>query len=300
MYRSILVPLDGSEFSEQALPIAANIGKRSGSKLHIVRAHSPIAALSRESDFVVDMELDEKTRLVETLYLAGVAKQVKEAVDIEVTPTLVKSFGAEALREQAIRDDADLVVMATHGRGGFSRFWLGSMADALIRTLPMPVLLVRPQEMALSLSDTFAPRHILIPLDGSVRAEGILEPAIELGELFAAEFTLLRVVEPFMSPLEFANQGLNDEFERRNLAYLEGIAAKFHDRSLHVKTRVVLNRPAAIAILEQARTLNADLIALETHGRGGLGRLLLGSVADKVIRGAQIPVLVHRPLPQMA
>lgn len=297
MYKLIMVPLDGSDFSEQALPITVDIARRAGAVVQIVRAHSPIAMLSRESDFVVDVTVDEKIREVETVYLDEVVRKLKNTFGTVAIPVLVNSFAAEALHDQAVRGGADLVVMATHGRSGLSRFWLGSTADALIRTLPMPVLLVRPQEKSVSVAGTFALRHILIPLDGSEVAEQILESATELGELFAAEYTLLRVVEPFMSPLEFANQGLVELLERRNLAYLEGIAAKLQDRSLRVKSRVVLNRPAAAAILDEARAQNVDLIALETHGRGGLSRAILGSVADKVIRGAQIPVLVQRPRP---
>ena len=246
------------------------------------------------------MSVDNKIREVETAYLDQVVKKLKDSFAINATPVLVDSIAAEALHNQAVRGSTDLVVMATHGRSGLSRFWLGSMADTLIRTLPMPVLLVRPQEEPTNLASTFAPRHILIPLNGSELAEEIIESAIELGKLFTAEYTLLRVVEPYMSPLEFANQGMVELFERRNSAYVERVAAKLRDRSLRAKSRVVLNRPAAVAILDVARAENVDLIALATHGRSGLSRALLGSVADKVIRGAQVPVLTQRPGPIQA
>jgi nucleotide-binding universal stress UspA family protein len=296
MYRTILVPLDGSEFAEHALSVAASIACQAHANLQLVRAHSPVTTLSWGDDFIVDTSMDDRIRGVETAYLDSLVDRLKKMVPVDVTRNLINSLVPDALIEQAVAAHADLVVMATHGRGGFSRLWLGSMTGALLRRLPMPVLLVRPHEQELNFAEAFAPRRILIPLDGSELAEQILEPAIELGKLSAAEFTLLRVVEPFMSPLESANADLVRQFEQRNSVYLNGVAARLRDRQLPVKTRVILNRPAAAVILEEAHAQKADLIALATHGRGDLGRALLGSVADKVIRGSQVPVLVHRPL----
>ena len=160
----------------------------------------------------------------------------------------------------------------------------------------MPILLVRPQEEAPNLATQVTLRHILIPLDGSDLAEQILEPAIELGCLTQAEYTLLRVVEPFMPPPHEPTGPLFDQLAREAQTYVDSVAERLRGRSLRVQTRVVINRWAAAAIMAEARVHANDLIALETHGRGGLARLLLGSVADKVVRGALTPVLLHRPL----
>jgi nucleotide-binding universal stress UspA family protein len=295
MFRKILVPLDGSDFAEQALPLATSIARQSGAALQLVRAHSPVAMLSTESEFVVDQRLDAKIQENETAYLDEVVNKLRRIVPIEIDHVLVNSFAADALYEQAIAASADLVVMATHGRNGFSRFWLGSVADALIRRLPMPILLIRPQEEKPDLTAEIILRRILIPLDGSALAEQILSPAIEFGSLARVEYTLVRVVEPIMLPTEEFNEPLVDQLEHRAQLYLDRVAEKLRDRSLIVKTRILVNRPAAVAILEEAHVIKAGLVALATHGRGGLGRLLLGSVADKVVRGAQVPVLLHRP-----
>jgi nucleotide-binding universal stress UspA family protein len=295
MFRKLLVPLDGSEFAEQALPIAASIARQAGAALQVVRAHSPVAMLSAESEFVFDQCLDSKIKESEIAYLDEVVSKLKRTLKVEIDSALVNSFAADALQEQAIAASADLVVMATHGRSGLSRFWLGSVADALIRRLPMPILLIRPGEEKPNLATETIFRRILIPLDGSALAEQILGPAIKLASLARVEYTLVRVVEPMTIPSEEFSGALLDQLEHQAQLYLDRIAEKLRDRSLSVKTRVLVNKPVAAAILEEARVHKAGLIALETHGRGGLGRLVLGSVADKVLRGAEVPVLLHRP-----
>jgi nucleotide-binding universal stress UspA family protein len=201
----------------------------------------------------------------------------------------------------------DLVVLTTHGRGPLGRFWLGSVADALVRRLPVPALLVRPQEGAPAAE---AVRHILVPLDGSPLAEQILEPAAALAELTGAAVTLLRVVGPVPPPGAEVPDGLIEEAvqqllektaelqERVNAGASQGLetaAARLRERGLVVQTRVAVADAPAPAILDAAREVGADLIALATHGRRGLKRLLLGSVADKVVRGGTLPVLLLRP-----
>ena len=197
--------------------------------------------------------------------------------------------------------------MATHGRGSMSRFWLGSVADKLVRSLPLPILLVLPQEQASDLALDRVLQHILVPLDGSELAEQALGPAVALGSLMVADYVLVRVVDPLepagRDAQGFLISGLAPEglqrLQEEAAAYLERTAEHLRARSLQVFTRVLINSQAAEAILQEAGTPPIDLIALETHGRGGLARLLLGSVADKVVRGTPTPVLVHRPQAKM-
>jgi nucleotide-binding universal stress UspA family protein len=294
MYRMVLVPLDGSAFAEQALPFAASIVRQTSAQMQIIRSHSPAALLAPDSEFVVDTSLDERVRKEEEAYLKTMVETLRAAAGVGATPILLPSFASEAICAHARASHADLIVMATHGRGGLSRFWLGSMADAMIRSVHVPLLLIHPKEESIDLATDFAPRKIMIPLDGSDLAEQAIEPAITLGTQNEAEYTLLRVVGPCLSPMEEFNQPLIDQFRERTEAYLKGVANKLRKRGLTVQTCAIVNQPIAPALLQQVRALGIDAIALATHGRGGLGRVLIGSVADKVIRGAEIPVLVHR------
>jgi nucleotide-binding universal stress UspA family protein len=328
MYRSLLVPLDGSGFAEQALPVALGLALRAGATLHLVHVHTPHAPPSAledpgdradpadgtpqeapsERDPAGRALREANSQLKEAYrsYLDGVSRRLAALATVPVLADLVEGAVGDALAEEARVRGADLIVMATHGRGPLSRFWLGSVADEMVRRSPVPVLLLRPRGAAADLAEGPVFKHVLIPLDGSALAEQVLEPALALGGLMQARYTLLRVVVPALlpgpDPTGYGLVGPDDSVlegqQREARGYLEGVAVRLRARSGVVQTRAAVGQQPAVAILEEARALGADLIALETHGRGGLARLLLGSVADKVLRGALSPVLVHRSAAQ--
>jgi nucleotide-binding universal stress UspA family protein len=143
-------------------------------------------------------------------------------------------------------------------------------------------------------------QHVLIPLDGSTLAEGVLEPAVALGKLMQAEYTLLQTIEvPILGYAPAAQvAGLDDQILEQwrveAQAYLDQVAEHMRAQGLAVRVSVMVGQ-AAPAILDYARDHVVDVIAMATHGRGGAARMLLGSVADKVVRGAGAPVLLYRP-----
>jgi nucleotide-binding universal stress UspA family protein len=302
MYRSILVPLDGLTFAEHALPAALSLARRTEGSLHVVLVHTAFVYV--ESGLIYDDRVDRQLREQEQGYLEAVVKRLKAASPVPVTWALRDGLVADGICEQATASSADLIVMTTHGRGPLSRFWLGSVADDLVRRAPVPVLLVRPQETASDLTHEPAFRHVFVPLDGSPLAEQVLEPAVAVGQLLGADVTLLRIVKPVLfaghDPTLLRDQALGqpatEELQAEARAYLEGAAERLRAQSLRVQTRVIVHVQPAVAILEQSLAPPDGVIALATHGRGGLTRALLGSVADKVVRGATIPVLVCRPL----
>ncbi len=314
MFRTILTPLDGSTFGEHALPLALGIARRSGASLRLLHVVQPPASIYSESPlFLEDSYLEsyvrEHQRSASLAYLGAVARRLKGLPGPGATRLVAEGEVRDAIRAQAELAPADLVVMTTHGRGPLGRFWLGSVADELVRTLSMPVLLVRPREGVPDLEREADLKRILIALDGSTLAEQVLEPAVEIGRLTGAEFTLLRVVRPIVLP-QYALEGgglgpivvglekLEAEEKKQceqAEQYLEATAAPLRSRSLPVQTRVVVEDQPAAGILRAAQKEDSDLIALATHGRRGLSRLFLGSVADKVVRGGRLPVLLVRP-----
>jgi nucleotide-binding universal stress UspA family protein len=308
MYRSILVPLDGSPFGEHALPFALSLARRAGARVHLVHVHTPLRALYAEGAPYIDSDVERHLLEGQRDYLINAVKRV-ETGDVPLSTDLLEGAVVDSIRAAAVANSADLVVMTTHGRGPMARFWLGSVADALVRDLPMPLLLVRPGEGAPDLKRDWNPRHILLPLDGSPLAEQIVEPAAQLAGLMGAEVTLLRVVAPVM-PVSYHVEGIGvghvaatmvEQIDQMQTAvrkeaegYLAGVAARLRARSVKVTTKVDAELRPAEGILKEAPSF--DLVALETHGRRGLSRLFLGSVADKVVRGSPVPVLVHRPV----
>jgi len=291
-----MVPLDRSSFAEQALPLALSIARRAKARLNLVEVHA-LYALEDPNGCWTPFEFDKdaECRHQEQLYLDATAKWAASGSSVPVAACVLPGSAvlpatvADSLLERARTGKADLIVMTTHGRGPLSRFGLGSVTDELIRRATIPLLLIRPSEKALATIPEPIVDDILIPLDGSTLAEQVLVPALELAGLMEARCSLLRVVES-RSPVDNGSPG---EPAEKAQAYLEGVASRIREQGLQVRTRVVVARHSAEAILEEAQA--SKLIALATHGRGGLKRLLLGSVADKLIRGATAPVLVYHP-----
>lgn len=311
MYKSILVPLDGSTFGEHALPLALSLARRAGASLTLLHVHTPLKAVYLEGAAFLDesVEADIKAQQREYLRLAAERLQSVAAVPVEIR--LVEGEVAASIAAEAAAHGIDLVVMTTHGRGALGRFWLGSTTDELVRHLPMPILLARPHEQTPDLTREPGLKHILIALDGTTLAEQIIEPAVAIGELTDADYTLIRVVRPVIAldaPVEAVAatqtfqtmlskvEAIQAQLQAEARQYLESVAERLRQRGLNVQTRVDVEQQPGVAIIEESRRPDVELIALETHGRRGLSRLFIGSVADKVIRGANVPVLVHRPV----
>lgn len=291
--RTVLVPLDGAAFAEAALPLAAHVARRHGATLRLVVVHDPPLP---GSDAVAAL----------AVALQGTARDYLHAVASRLDPagTLVHEVdvlqGPVGATLAAASSQADLVVMATHGRGGLSRAWLGSVADYVLRHAAAPVLLVRPTEVPATFGVVRLSR-VLVPLDASGASEAALAAATAVVGT-PAEVTLLQVIEPVLGLSEPAvpypvpmDPTLLADVRAGVEARLARVAASLRAQGHGVVTKVVTGAGPAGAILEEATTGRHDLVAMTTQGQGGVGRLLLGSVADKVIRGADVPVLTVRP-----
>jgi nucleotide-binding universal stress UspA family protein len=215
---------------------------------------------------------------------------------------------SEMICERAKEIDADLIVMTSHARTGFGRMWLGSVADALVRNATIPVLMLHPVER---LSDREAAKrlfkHVLLPIDGSSLAAEAVGPATDMARASGADLTLLRIVAPVplvsaydvTVPLAYPplvpDEAATRQVVREVEAELDEIAQPLHEaHGLTVHTAVLVSERTASSIIDYARAHDVDLIAMCTHGRGAT-RLLVGSVADALLRGSGVPVLLQRP-----
>lgn len=298
-YRSVLVPVDGELFGEHALPLALGIARRAGAELRVVHVHCPMQSTFSRETVPYRTGLDVLLRDRQQAYLDGLFRRVRKVSSVPVTSMLLEGRDITRSLCDAARAGTDLVVMATHGRGPLGRFWSGSVADALLRTLEVPLLLVRGYNAPADLTGDPPLRRMLVPLDGSPFAERILEPAVELGSLQDADMTLLRVVRPVTDysagyPGVSLHPSVNGRQESEAWNYVRRVAERLGGEALRVDPRLIVDgEPTHAAILRYARSHDADLIALATRGRRGLTGLLRGSVADRVIRGASMPVLVY-------
>lgn len=305
MYQTLVVPLDGSPIAEQALPVAAAIARRHGAALHLVYVHTTLVRpLDVQGAPVYDTRFDDDRKRELDAYLTRVAGRLG-ADGLRVTHAVVEGGSApEAIAEEAGRAGAGLIVITTHGRGGFSRVWLGSVASELLRSAPVPVLVARASEeggATPSLADG-GPQHLLVPLDGSALSEAALDAALEMARPAGARCTVLRVVRTADTLLPYdqtfwtpAEQEFLDGQEAMAREYVDRIVGRLRGAGLEADGVVTLEPDAARAIMRVAGERGVDLVAMSTHARSGVSRLFLGSVTDKVIRGCDCPVLVVRP-----
>ncbi len=297
-YSSVLVPLDRSPVAELALQFAVAIAQRGKTGLELVAVHrsyvfdNPHAA----NAWALKLDSGKEAEILneEQDYLADTAKRVTTGSSLSATTTVLSgsvvdpSAIADRILEQAHLKRADLIVMTTRSRGLVTRLGLGSVADELIRRAHVPVLLISHGDQETPSVTEPVLDNFLIPLDGSVLSEQILVPALGLASLMHARCTLLRVIAP--------ESGTQEEKQAEH--YLDRVAETPRQQGLQVQARVVMSSHPVEAILSAARTQKSNLIALATHGYGGFKRLVLGSVADKIVRHTPLPVLIHSPIPK--
>ncbi|MEQ9570434.1 MAG: universal stress protein, partial [Longimicrobiales bacterium] len=184
MFKSILVSLDGSRFAESALAAGLSLSRATGADLHLATVHEPVPSFSYDEWETAAWDWSEE-------YVQRVRDEARPLAGGSIDAWVGSGRVLECLQMRAKDVDADLVVMATHGRGAFTRAWLGSTADAFVRHAHQPVLLIRPDDDAPPTLDTeLAFRRILVPLDGSPLSETELDLAVGMARLFDAELVL--------------------------------------------------------------------------------------------------------------
>lgn len=301
MTPTIIVPLDGSDNAKQALPYARALAERSGGSLLLVTVIDiPIefGAWSMASAGIYGSELERWEQESEK-YLSQIANEIGSTR----TQTVIRvGSPAAEIREIAKVAENPVLVTTSHGRTGMSRVFLGSVASKLVHDLECPVMVVRIQEDPTPPQAEF--NRLLVPLDGSEFSEEGLDRAVALfGE--GLTIHLLRVIEiPRIPAVGMAdgglsmNYGLVEEYTAatRDMAneYMESTIETLTAQG-HTVTGEVCEGFVAEEILKAAQTHDVHAIAMATHGRGGLGRIVLGSVAERVLHEADRPLLLTRP-----
>ncbi|MAT98157.1 MAG: hypothetical protein CL608_13515 [Anaerolineaceae bacterium] len=298
MFQKILVPLDGSELAERALEPALALARATRGELLLLSI-----------PFLKHMFVEERAGYGMLLPHQSIEATRKELSDYlqrltethgpsEVGMRSQIGFGDEAsvIVDTAVAEDIDLIVMSTHGFTGFSRWFLGSVTEKVLRSAPCPVLVIR---------DARPFSHVLITLDGSPLSEQALAPGFALAQSFDAAVTLLRVKQAEMlnpnlvKELEIHERGLGsqvqDEFYFRAEHYLERLAEEHQHLSTQQVQTLVPSGPVAAEILEAIEAEAIDLVVISTHGRTGLRRWVYGSITEKVMRQANCSMLIIRP-----
>lgn len=297
----ILVPLDGSALAEQALPCAITLARGMSAELFLLRAiWVPEDILDILTDPVseIDMVVDRLESDAHE-YLAPLAERVG-ATGVSTRYGVRRGPAADTILEFAERGHVDHIVMATHGYSGIRRWTHGSVAERVLQASRAPLLLVRASEQAQPV-DLQKPKccdRIMVPLDGSAMAEQVLPVVAQVVRAFGARLTLFQVpitssngwmTGDWVAPI----QGVLETAEEDSQRYLDSVAERLEKQGIAVDTATAMG-PVATSIIEYAEANHIDLIAMCTHGRTGLMRWALGSVADRVLRAGSTPILLVR------
>jgi nucleotide-binding universal stress UspA family protein len=279
MFDRILVPLDGSDRAERVLSQIARILRRQDSELLLVRSVDVPLSLAR----IDTAKLEAEETMEAERYLQAVGSRLSTR-GVRVRSAVLKGPPALSILDAASREKATMIAMSTHGRGGLSRWILGSVSEKVIRASEVPVLLLRSFRPDLKgspvpVGDGQVPfRRILVPFDGSEESRASL-PAVEhFARLCESEVLFLTVVpEPGAAPSEET----------------ASLAKRANDSGIKARALSLEGDPAG-RVLDVAEAEGADLIAMATHGRSGVSRWLLGSVTERVLRSSTTPLLVVR------
>lgn len=301
MFERVLIPLDGSPLAEAILPLLKPLIRRVEAEVILVQV-AQYPAVPGASGYVPLVEFEEPAREYIRGRVAGLSEEgIRARGVVRVGPA------ADGILDAVEAEGASMIALTTHGRSGVSRWVMGSVTERVVRSSPVPVLAIRsfPREGSrsahLAPQVMFAPRKILVPLDGSENSLGIVPWAISLARRFEAQATLLRVHEAGEAPDAIVppDRATGRPFPRQRPARPFGEAAV----QAAVRTFMDAGVPAQLAestgdpgtgILKAAYDSGAELIAMATHGRSGPTRWMLGSVTEKVLRASELPMLIVR------
>jgi nucleotide-binding universal stress UspA family protein len=312
MFKRILVPLDGSARAESALPVAARIARTYGGSVILLQ----VVETLREYGAYLKTIIDEEKADAQS-YLKGVAKS-DELAGVEVEVKVLAGAIGPTILETARTTHANLVVLCSHGYTGMQRWMLGSVSEQIARHAPLPVLILR-EGATLSMLSPQKPVRALVPLDGSPFSEAVFEPVSYLVSGLAysvgqeGELHLLRVIDlPFTSG-RLRSQAIIDTQTREQARqqakdYLDRLSARLDEAGLEelniaATTSVESDPDIAEVITRQAEGAGNEkgengafmLIAMATHGRGGMSQFVMGSVTERVLHHTKLPLLVVRP-----
>lgn len=327
MFRRVLVPLDGSGRAERAIPVAARIARSSGGSVVLLRVVSTsiefwpyMAPQPTLAQTVIDADLEDAAK-----YLASVTA-LSELNGVSTETMTLYGPTAATILSVAYSHDVDVIVMCSHGYTGVTRWIMGSVAEKIARHSSVPVLILREGgPIPAGPHVDGRPFRVLVPLDGSMRAKAAIEPAAALVSELATPgqgaLHLMRVVKSHTEEAGLVQgeyEGEQEQGMQKARKYLSSIVEHIHEgltarsvKGLHlaITWSVAIDSDVASAIIrvgengEDVKGVGVfggcDVIAIATHGYGGLQRWAMGSVTERVLNAAKLPMLIVRPSDMM-
>jgi nucleotide-binding universal stress UspA family protein len=290
MWKKILVPIDGSDLAELALPYSRELASVFNSELTLLYVSEPS---------------DDEHLHMHQLYLEKLAGQMKKVVK-RVSPVVISGKPVEEIVKYTEKNDIRLIIMASHGSSGIIPWATGGIADKVIDAIGVPLLLIKERKPRPKTKEKHLISRILLPLDGSEAGEAAITRVKELKSRLEAEVTLLEVV-PKGRHLRTVG-GLDyilypepelETFKAEAKTYLDKVYKRLQRSKGELKVEI-RSGEVAKEILNFAKKKKASLIAISTHGHSGMTKWVFGSTAQKIIADSPIPVLVVKAVPGAA
>ena len=306
MYSRILTPLDGSSLGEQVLPYVRQLAfglTVPVTLMTVVEPPTPTVGHSLNPDAY---EYESETHLKDhaRTYLNGVASGLREA-GLEISTVIPSGTPAQEIAAEADRVPGTLIAMSGHGRAGVARWWLGSVSDRVLHLATTPLLIVRSGGESPGHEEWF--NKIMLPVDGSALAEEIIPFMVPVARELGLSVDLVRVLPTWDEYLrraaapEFYNptfesmaESIAAQTEEEASGYLGQLRGRLEQEGINQVEAHLLQGDPAAAIIDAASEAPNRLVAMTTHGRSGVGRWVMGSVADRVVRQSGGPVLLLR------
>jgi nucleotide-binding universal stress UspA family protein len=290
MWKKILVPLDGSDLAELALPYAEELANAFKSEVILLHVSEPS---------------EDHYRHMHQLYVEEVAQRMKGRIR-KIRPVLVTGKSAEGIIGYAEKNDVGLIIMTSHGRSGILSWATGSIASKLLQAATMPVLLVRAVKPKRKAQPKVLLGRILLPLDGSEAGEAAVGYVGELMSRLESEVTLLGVISSgqhirTVGGLDYISYPPEqmEMFKKEAQEYLDGVYRRLKRRKGTVKVAINVGAgDVGQEIIKFAEEKGVNLIAISSHGHSGIEKWVFGSIANKVVQASVAPVLVVRALGQ--
>jgi nucleotide-binding universal stress UspA family protein len=293
MFEKILLPLDGSELAEMALPYGRELARKLNSELILFHVCRPEHHQQEHMHKVYLHSLAETMR-------HNLKRSQPKGTEIKVTTRIESGGPQENICALVENNGIGLIIMTAVGASGLKvGKMLGSVADHICRTVPIPVLLIRAQETQRISGRGQLINRILLTLDGSELSQRALPVGEELATRLKVPITLFQMVHmlipyademagaPFM---DYAK--LSEDEEKRVQTELIALERELRKKDINVTHNVIIGTSAADEIIEEGKKVGADLVVMSTRGRSGMRRWVLGSVAERVLRHSEIPVLL--------
>ncbi|MFB6096128.1 MAG: universal stress protein [Haloferacaceae archaeon] len=287
MFDRVLFPTDGSEAATAALEYVATLARAEDATLHVLNvANTNRYSTVRIQGSILDTLVEDGEQIVDE------AVEELPTRELSVVTDVLQGVPDEVVLEYADHHDVDLIVMPTNGRRGLERFLLGSVTERVLRQSEVPVLTLRPGD---GTTRAYPPERVLVPTDGSTGADAALDLGIDVVGSHGGGLRVLSVVDTETLGLDVRSEVQIDELEGNADEVVSAAVERAEGAGVEdVSGEVRAGPSVADEILEFVADAEVELVVVGTHGRTGVERHLLGSVAEKLVRRSPVPVVTVR------